>query len=143
MNTEYASCCCGNIEARIEFLEPISSFTPRACDCNFCTKHGAAYISDPNGKLAIQIRNPNEIVKYKHGSGIADFITCKLCGVFVAVTYSLEEQLLGSLNSRTLENMSDLPEPQNVSPKLLPDTDKIGRWEQIWFQNVTIENSDA
>ncbi len=143
MNAEYASCCCRNIEAKVELSEPISSFTPRACDCDFCTKHGAAYISDTNGKLAIQIRNPNEIAKFKHGSGIADFITCKLCGVFVAVTYSLEEQLLGSLNSRTLENMSDLPEPQNVSPKLLPDTDKIGRWEQIWFQSVTIENSDA
>ena len=143
MITEHASCCCGNIEAKVELSEPISSFTPRACDCNFCTKHGAAYLSDPNGALAIQIRNPNEIAKYKHGSGIADFITCKLCGVFVAVTYSLEGQLLGSLNSRTLESMSDLAEPQNASPKLLPDTDKIGRWEQIWFQNVTIENSEA
>ena len=39
--------------------------------------------------------------------------------------------------------MSDLVEPQNASPKLLPDADKIGRWEQIWFQNVTIENSEA
>lgn len=142
MNTAHASCCCGNIEVKIELSEPVSSFTPRACDCNFCTKHGAAYISDPNGKLAIQIRNPNEIVKYNHGSGIADFITCKLCGVFVAVTYYLGDQLLGSLNSRALENMSDLPEAQNVSPKLLPDTDKIGRWEQIWFQAVTIEIGD-
>jgi hypothetical protein len=143
LNTEHASCCCGNIEAKVELSVPISNFTPRACDCNFCTKHGAAYIADPSGKLTIQIKNPNEIVKYKHGSEIADFITCKLCGVFVAVTYSLEEQLLGSLNSRTLENISDLPEPNNVSPKFLPDTDKIGRWQQIWFQNVTIANSEA
>ena len=142
MNTERASCSCGNIVAKVELSEPISNYTPRACDCDFCIKHGAAYISDPNGELVIKVRSPNEVARNKHGSGIADFLTCKLCGVFVAVTYSLEGQLLGSLNSKTLENMDDLSEPQNVSPKLLPDTDKIGRWEEIWFQNVTIKNSD-
>ena len=128
--------------AKVDLSDQISNYAPRACDCDFCTKHGATYISDPNGKLAIQIKNPNEIVKYKNGSGIADFITCKLCGVFVAVTYTLDEQLLGSLNSRTLVNVSDLPKPNNISPKLLPDTDKIDRWKHIWFQNVTIANSD-
>jgi len=142
VNTERASCSCGNIVAKVELSEPISNYTPRACDCDFCIKHGAAYISDPNGELVIKVRSPNEVARNKHGSGIADFLTCKLCGVFVAVTYSLEGQLLGSLNSKTLENMDDLSEPQNVSPKLLPDTDKIGRWEEIWFQNVTIKNSD-
>jgi hypothetical protein len=142
LKAEHASCSCGNIEARVELSKSISSFTPRACDCNFCTKHGATYISDPNGKLTTQIRNPSEAVKYKHGSGIADFITCKFCGVFVAVIYSLKGQLLGSLNSRTLENWKKLPEPQNVSPKLLPDNEKIGRWEQIWFQNVIVEGGD-
>ncbi len=143
MKTERAECYCGNISADVVLSKPISSFTPRACDCDFCTKHGAAYISDPGGKLVIRINNSDQVTSYRQGSGIADFLICKMCGVLVGVTYSYEGISIGSLNSRTLENRNDLNPPQAVSPKSLSDPEKIGRWEQAWFQNVIIEKGNV
>lgn len=141
MNTEHAACCCGNIEVTVELSMPTSNYSPRACDCDFCTKHGAAYISDPKGKLAIKVKNSLETLNYKNGSGVADFLTCKLCGVFVVVTFSDKGLLSGSLNSRTLVNREELPQFEKSSPKLLSDIEKVARWEEIWFQNVTIEKN--
>ncbi len=40
-------CHCSNIRFRLESAKPPSEFAPRVCDCTFCTKHGARYISDP------------------------------------------------------------------------------------------------
>ncbi len=143
MKTERAKCYCGNISADVVLSKPIVNFTPRACDCDFCTKHGAAYISDPEGRLEIRISDPEQATLFTQGSGIAEFLICRACGVLVGVTYSSKGNLIGGLNSRTLENRKNLKFPQAASPKLLSDSEKIGRWEQIWFQNVTIEKGNA
>ena len=143
MKAERAECYCGNISADVVLSKPISNFTPRACDCDFCTKHGAAYISDPEGKLVVRIRNSDQAMSYTQGSGIADFLICRMCGVLVGVTYSHKGISIGSLNSRILENRNDLKPPQAASPKLLSDPEKISRWERVWFQNVTIEKGNA
>ncbi len=143
MKTERAECYCGNISADVVLSKPISSFTPRACDCDFCTKHGAAYISDPEGKLVIRISNSDQATSYTQGSCIADFLICRMCGVLVSVTYSCKGISIGGLNSRTLRNRNDLNPPQAASPKMLSGPEKIRRWEQVWFQNVIIEKGNA
>jgi len=139
MNREAASCHCGNISAITFFADSISQYSPRACDCDFCTKHGAAYVSDPDGKLKINIRVQNDTTTYQQGSGLVDLLICKVCGVLVAVTYLHDGRLIGGLNSRTLVNWSKLPQPEVASPKLLTDAEKIKRWSEIWFPDVTIE----
>ena len=40
-------CHCGKLKVEFETGIDPADFSPRACDCSFCTKHGAAYISDP------------------------------------------------------------------------------------------------
>ena len=42
-------CHCGSV--RWQFVSPLASasFVPRACDCDFCSRHRAAWISDPAG----------------------------------------------------------------------------------------------
>ena len=136
---EHAQCHCGNISADAWFQQPVSNYIPRACDCDFCVKHGAAYISDPQGRLAVRIANQADTSVYKQGSGLVDLLICSVCGVLVAVTYECKGRLIGGLNSRTLQNRDHLQPPCAASPKLLPDDEKISRWETIWFPEVTIE----
>ena len=143
LKTERAECHCGNISADVVLSKAISSFIPRSCDCDFCVKHGAAYISDPEGSLTIHIRNSDQVLKYKQGSGIAEFLMCRKCGVLVGVTYSHEKDVMGSLNARTLKNRNELEPPQSVSPKLLSDAEKTNRWEHLWFPSVIIEKTDS
>jgi hypothetical protein len=55
MHRLHASCHCQNIVLELELTRPPETYAPRACDCDFCTKHGATYLSDPGGTLAIRV----------------------------------------------------------------------------------------
>ena len=143
MNTEHASCHCGNISVEATFTNKLSGYTPRACDCDFCIKNGAAYISDPKGDLNISIKNSNETTLYKQGSHLVELLICRTCGVMVAVTYSDKEKTYGGLNSKTLLNRDQLAPSQTASPKLLSSQEKISRWKEIWFPDVSIVRDNA
>ncbi len=56
-----ANCYCGNIRILASFSQYLVTYSPRACDCEFCLKHGAAYVSDPEGSLRIRIGNELEV----------------------------------------------------------------------------------
>ncbi|MGJ8678826.1 GFA family protein [Paraglaciecola sp.] len=138
MNIEHAKCNCGNVSVKVEFSKPISNFTPRVCDCDFCTQHGVAYVSDPKGKLSVQIRNHGQMVNQKQGNNLADFMICGMCRDLIAATYYNNGKLIASLNSGLLVNQQALLELTIVSPKHLMVSDKVKRWQQMWFQNVEV-----
>jgi len=143
MHIEQASCHCGNISVEATFANKLSEYTPRACDCDFCIKNGAAYISDPKGKLNISINHSDETTLYKQGAHLVELLICKNCGVMVSVTYTEEGKFYGGLNSKTLENRDLLAPSQTASPKLLSSQEKIKRWKEIWFPNVTIGHENV
>jgi len=64
-------CHCGNISYVIEISNDPASCKPRACDCQFCTTHGASYVADKKGSLAIKIKNEAELSKYRK-KGVGD-----------------------------------------------------------------------
>jgi len=116
-----------------------TSYNPRACDCGFYTSHGSSYVSDPSGTLSFSIKHRDELIKYKQGSGIADFLLCKSCGVLVGVCYEANGQLYCSVNSKTVKGECGFGADFVVSPKQLSDNERIKRWKEIWFGDVKIE----
>ena len=138
MNKEHAGCHCGNIAAVVTLTKELSEYTPRACDCDFCIKNGAAYISDPEGSIELKIDRPDETALYMQGDNLVELLICKNCGVLVAVTWSDNGNVIGGINSTTLVNRSNLPSSQVASPKLLSSSQKIERWKEIWFPVVSI-----
>jgi hypothetical protein len=132
-------CHCGNISFQIEFANDASSYSPRACDCDFCNKHGATYISDKNGLLTITIDNESSLSRYRQGSGIAEFLLCKGCGVLVGVVYEEAGQIYGSINSKSINHNTDFGKELVVSPKRLNDSERIERWKDLWFSKVEIK----
>lgn len=141
MNTQNAQCHCGNITAEVTFSNELSSYSPRACDCDFCIKNGAAYISDQQGQLRIKIKNADDTSLYKQGDKLVDLLICSKCGVLVSVSYSDNGKIFAGLNSKTLVNRDQLAPSQKASPKLLSASEKIKRWTQIWFSDVAIDRS--
>ncbi|MEM7283259.1 MAG: aldehyde-activating protein [Pseudomonadota bacterium] len=138
MISETASCYCGNISALVTLSRSLAEFQSRCCDCGFCTKHGAAYLSDSAGSLEIVICDADSTVGYRQGSGAAEFWVCGACGVLVAVTHDQGSKLLGAVNARALSNYHSVTKQQVVSPKTLNRDGKTTRWGEIWFQDVTI-----
>jgi hypothetical protein len=134
-------CHCGNIILRIELMRAPDTYNPRACDCDFCRKHGASYVSDPHGSLLVQVADQREIVMYRQGSGIAECLVCRICGVLVGACYRSEGQIYGTVNAKAVDAGTAFGAEQSVSPKQLPVNEKEDRWKRLWFPAVTIVNS--
>jgi hypothetical protein len=135
-------CYCGNIHLEVALAREPSSYHPRACDCDFCQKHGAAYISDPQGSLVIRIKGERETNRYRQGSGIAEMLVCRTCGVMVGALYRDQGSLFGTVNFRVLDSRADFGAEQTVSPRKLAPDEKTKRWQDLWIADVTIINAD-
>lgn len=130
-------CHCGNIEVDVSLSRPPEAYNPRACDCNFCMKYGAAYLSDREGGLRIHVKDPRRLSRYRQGSGQAEFLVCSQCGVLVAGSYQDAGRTIGAVNSQVIKG-TRFGEKAIVSPKKLGPDDKTKRWKDVWFQDVTL-----
>ena len=125
-------CHCGHLSIRLSLTQPPSGVHPRACDCAFCAKHGAAWTSDPHGELVIEAQDLSTLGEYRQGSGSARFLHCRDCGVLVAVVHGGDEGLRGAANVRCLDGAALFGETVSVSPQQLSKGDKVARWAQLW-----------
>jgi hypothetical protein len=123
----------------LEVAREPGTYHPRACDCDFCRKHGAAYVSDPQGSLVVRIRDERNTAYYRQGSGLADFLFCRSCGVLAAVLYREDSRAYGAINAKIVEGGATFGAEQTSSPKALSDSQKTKRWQDLWFPKVTIE----
>lgn len=140
-HTYEGGCHCGNIVFTMETVDPPGECNPRACDCDFCLKHAASYVSDPRGKLAISVKDESGLSRYRQGDRIADFLVCGNCGVLVAVCYEENGRLFATVNSRAVAGRDAFGETKTVSPKKLGGQEKIERWKSVWFGGVVFRCS--
>jgi len=131
-------CHCGNIRFKLTLTGALAQRHPRACDCDFCRTHGASYISDPQGTLQIDVADESLLQKYKQGSGIADFLICKACGVLVGVSYQEGGRIYATVNSKAIDAGAQFAQETPVSPKLLATSKKLERWQENWFHDVVL-----
>jgi hypothetical protein len=132
-------CYCGNIRLSASFSQEPSAYSPRACDCDFCRKHVAAYVSDPRGSLRIRISDEQQVNWFRQGSNTAEMLLCRTCGVMVGAVYREGDRIFATLNVRSLDSQLAFGAEQSVSPKLLPQDQKVRRWRDIWFPDVLLE----
>jgi len=135
-------CYCGNIGLTVFLSRDSSAYNPRACDCDFCQKHGAAYVSDPRGTLSVRIREEGHVNRFRQGSNTAEMLVCRQCGVLVGALYEADGRLFGTLNARSLDCRAAFGPEQSVSPKLLTADQKVQRWRDIWFPDVRVTSAN-
>lgn len=135
-------CHCGALTFEVTLAKSPGAYTLRACDCGFCRRHGASYLSDPHGALLIRVVDERQLSRYRQGSGIAECLVCRNCGVLVGVVYSEEGRLFGAVNAKVFEDAS-FGETVPVSPRLLSAGEKTDRWKQVWFSDVAIQVAAA
>ena len=131
-STHDGRCHCGALRWQFATMRPLAEFSPRACDCDFCTRHAAAWVSDPAGQLRIRFRAA-KIQRYRQGSGQAEFLLCRDCGVLVAVVARSEDgPLLGAANRNAFDERAQFGDETTVSPQALGPATKLERWTQLW-----------
>jgi hypothetical protein len=140
MITINGSCHCENLSVQLVLSRASETYAPRSCDCDFCRERGAAYVSDPEGSLRLRIRSERACERYRQGDGMAECLICTGCGVYVAALYAeAGGSLYGTVNVRVLSRTLGFAPWQSVSPKRLSAEDKVKRWKQLWFSDVTVE----
>lgn len=135
-NTLHGSCHCGRIRIEYSTGQEPATMNPRACDCSFCRKHGAAYVSGPADRLRLVITRPDVVHSYRQGSEAAQFQLCRECGVLIAATFEHEGRIHGAVNAACLDGSATLGATVSVSPQLLSRDAKVARWLQAWVPDV-------
>jgi len=132
-------CHCGKIQFSAELAQPLSTYSPRACDCEFCRMHDAAYVSDPLGQLQIRVTSASGLHTYRQGSGTAEFLLCPACGVLIAALYrDADSMLYAAVNARAVTDSAAFGNRSSVSPRLLSTEGKVKRWTEYWFARVDL-----
>jgi hypothetical protein len=130
-------CHCGNIAVSVELPRAPGTYGPRACDCGFCLRHGARWVSDPRGSLLIQVRDERDISRYAQGDRLAEMLLCRTCGCLVSALWR-EQRLYGVVNANALDAREPFGSAEPVSPRALSADEKTRRWQSIWFADVTL-----
>lgn len=125
-------CHCGALRWRFDSGLGLAGFAPRACDCDFCRRHGAAWVSDAGGELCIEADGAR-LQRYRQGSGQAEFLLCRECGVLVAVVArDGGGRLLGAMNRAAFDARDAFGAETLVSPQRLDPATKLERWTRLW-----------
>ena len=100
-----ASCHCGNIRVALHWPAAAPTIAARACGCDFCTKHGAAWTSHPDGRFELSIADEGRVTRYRFGSKTADFHVCLTCGIVPIVTCTIEQTRYAVFNVNAFANV--------------------------------------
>ncbi len=141
--TLQGSCHCGQLHLEFSIGQDPATIAPRACDCSFCQKHGAAYISDPAGRLTVAESRPGTLREYQQGSNTAQFLICGNCGVLVAVIFRHNSRIYGAANASCLDGPTGLGKPVPASPQSLSPEEKVSRWLKLWVPDVVLATAGA
>jgi hypothetical protein len=116
MSVHRGSCHCGAVGFEYETaLEP-SQWSSRACQCSFCTRHGAFYTSDPAGSVRWAHEDASLLTRYRFDHKTADFVFCGRCGGYLGAVTEEDGRTLMVINIRALDPMpSGVPAAQPMS----------------------------
>src|SRR5262245_6812429 len=129
----HGSCHCGNVRFTLAWPNPQRIIPARVCDCAFCTKHGAAWTSNAQGRFNLQINDDTRAARYQFGTKTADFHLCLTCGVVPIVTCAIEGRRYGVFNVKTFTDL-DRSELAEAAMSFAGETtqNRLARRRQNW-----------
>src|SRR5262245_25440605 len=95
------ACHCGAIRATLVASKPAEELEVRACQCSFCTRHGAKTVSDPSGRVRFQIDGAM-LSYYLFSTRTGTSLICNRCGMYAGVMIEDGDNVWSVLNVRGL-----------------------------------------
>ena len=125
-------CHCGAICGTLHVTKPAAELQVRACQCGFCTRHGAMTVSDPAGRAVFEIERA-ALTTYRFGTRTGTSLLCARCGMYAGVMLEDGGKVWSVLNVRGLaipELAGRVAEPV-VYDGETPDA-RVARRKQKW-----------
>src|SRR5262245_29568801 len=95
------SCHCGAIRVTLDLTKAADEVQIRACQCGFCTRHGAKTVSDPNGRAIFDI-DETRLSAYQFATRTGTVLVCGTCGVYAEVRLDADGGTWSVVNVRGL-----------------------------------------
>jgi len=95
------TCHCGAIRGTLHATRPAAELQVRACQCGFCTRHGAMTVSDPAGRAAFEIERA-VLTRYQFATRTGTSLVCGRCGMYAGVILEDDGKTWSVLNVRGL-----------------------------------------
>jgi len=95
------SCHCGAIKATLAASKPARDLQVRACQCSFCTRHGAMSVTDPEGRATLEIARP-QLQRYQFATNSGTTLLCATCGTYVGMILEDGDTIWSVINVRGL-----------------------------------------
>ncbi|HEX4160287.1 MAG TPA: hypothetical protein VHY79_17615 [Rhizomicrobium sp.] len=133
MHRYVGGCHCGNLCFIFDGSAPLETLGLRADQCSFCRAHGARNTSDPNGSIAISVRDSSALIRYRFGLRTADFLICARCGVYIGALMDDGGSSWFTINVNTFR-----PPPPDDFPIVAADYERedvparVARRKQRW-----------
>jgi hypothetical protein len=99
--TLMGTCHCGAIRGTLYATKPAAELQVRACQCSFCTRHGAMTVSDPAGRATFEIERA-ALAAYRFGTRTGTSLICGRCGMYASVMLEDAGKTWSVLNVRGL-----------------------------------------
>ena len=138
------SCHCGNLEVTLVTGRRPDELTVRACGCSFCRRHAVRTVSDPDGRLEFVVHDPARLNRYRFGLGTAEFLVCRVCGVYVGAL--MAEGGAG----RAIVNVHALQMPDAFAAAAVPvsydheaEPERRARRRRLWTPATLVERAPA
>lgn len=104
MSEHHGGCHCGNLRVSLRLTQPPENVRLRACGCSFCRAHNTRTTSDPNGAVDIRADDWALVERYRFGTGTAEFVICKRCGVYIGAIGETAAGLRAVINTNCLDD---------------------------------------
>jgi hypothetical protein len=95
------ACHCGAIRGTLHATKPAAELQVRACQCGFCTRHGAMTVSDRAGRAVFEIDRA-ALTTYQFATRTGTSLICKSCGMYAGVILEDGGKIWSALNVRGL-----------------------------------------
>jgi hypothetical protein len=126
-------CHCGNLRLTLRLTEPPEAVRVRACQCSFCRAHATRTTSDPNGAVEIWAEDWSLVEPYRFGTGTAEFLICRRCGVYIGAFCETPAGMRAVINTNTLDDrarFAGVPAPYDHEGEALAD--RLARRAANW-----------
>ena len=127
-----AQCHCGKARVSFETQKTPQELGVRTCQCDFCRRHGAVNISDPEGLTTIDAA-PEDLLRYRFALMTADFVICRHCGVYLAAAMGEGDKIVSTINVAGLR-MKEFADVEEAPMEYGAETteERINRRYQKW-----------
>ena len=94
-------CHCSAIQVTLEATKPAGELQARACQCGFCSRHGAMTVSDPAGRATFEITRAG-LNRYRFETRTGTSLLCARCGMYAGVILEDDGKVWSAINVRGL-----------------------------------------